>query len=151
MTKVKWWGISCEGLVAREEQFDHTNGFVAIAEGKRMIGAAIKVDTSNVPEIKARPSKRRFDVIVRGIGMFEKGRLIRNVRLVERAERRDLKNHPGVLVGKIDPFENILVFENESGRKIYVSSCCSRRYNTKLVGKKGRANAKKRCDRSDAG
>ena len=136
MTKVKWWGINHEGLIAKEEQFDHTDGLIAIAEGRRMIGAAIKVDISNAPEIKAKPSKRRFDIVVKGIGTSNRARLIKNVRLIERAERRDLKNHPGVLIRKIGPFENVLVFENESGRKIYVVSCCVVRYNTKSVSKK---------------
>jgi len=134
MSKTKWWGINHEGLVAKEEQFDHTNGFIAIAEGRRMIGTVIELVSDNAPRIKARPSKRRFDIVVKGI--LRGTRLIKNVKLVERAERRDLKNHPGVLIGRISPFENILVFENESGRKIYVISCCAIRYNAKLVGKK---------------
>ncbi|MFA6436810.1 MAG: hypothetical protein WC242_01655 [Candidatus Paceibacterota bacterium] len=140
MAKVKWWGMNHKGLVAREEQFDHTDGLIAVAEGKKMIGTAIELVSDNAPQIKAKPSKRRFDIIIKGT--FRGTRLVRNVKLVERAERRDLKNHPGVLIGKIGPFENILVFENESGRKIYVISCCVARYNAKLVGKKRRANAK---------
>lgn len=136
MAKVKWWGISYEGLISKEKQFDHTDGFIAIAEGRRMIGTAIELTSDNALRIKAKPSKRRFDIIIRGIGTSRKARLIKNVKLVERAERRDLKNHPGVLIGKISPFDNVLVFENESGRKIYVISCCVIRYNAKLVGKK---------------
>jgi len=143
MSKTKWWGINHEGLVAKEEQFDHTNGFIAIAEGRRMIGTVIELVSDNAPRINAKPSKRRFDIVVNGIGVSRKARLIMNVRLIERGQRRDLKNHPEVIVGKIWFTEEVLVFENESGRKIYIISCCVIRYNAKLVGKKRRTNAKK--------
>jgi hypothetical protein len=114
----KWWGLDVFGKVAQQGEIV-LQYISAVTEEKESFGEKIELldDKSGVLPAKVldNPSERRFNVVI------DESLLLKEVKLVARGYLRDLSDIPEQVrvMFLYFPHQEILVFENVAGKRVY--------------------------------